>query len=599
MTIGHHPQAGVANAHAAAVIVRGLYEAGSRHAVVSPGSRNTPLVLALHAARSAFDDFHVTVMVDERSAGFLALGIARATGRPVILSCSSGSAGAHYHPAFVEADRSGIPLIAITADRPAELHERGAPQTVNQQRMFEPHVRTSVNLPVPNVENAAGAARSAVSAVTSALVGPNHGPAHLNMQCHEPLWPHDWTSEAFVELLEHARIPRPSATQHEPADDRGEIKASLAPLLEELAGVKRGLILAGPVELARFRNRDALTAYREAVYDAANTLGWPILADPASQLRVRNSHDCLIVENYDLVLRSPAFRAAMAPAAVLTFGEWPTSKVLGQYLASHKPALRNVANGLGLKDPWDLSGYALSTDSASPHDHAWSPIWAEAQAVAHAKTAARTDGLWEGRIAQTIGELLSENLDIHVGSSMPIRDLDGFMRAYDRDGLVFASRGANGIDGTIATAAGEAIGTGRPLIAWMGDLTFLHDAGSLAWVPAEVPLTIVVSDNRGGGIFRHLPIAANDDVFESYFLTPPSVDVAAVAQGFGWEVEVVSDAEALHTALAGSMSGGRRVIIATIDGEENLRIHREIWQSVAEAVEEIDSLHIFQAGASA
>lgn len=594
MTLGHHPQAGVANARAAAVVVRGLYEAGARHAVVSPGSRNTPLVLALHAARTAFSDFKVTVVVDERTAGFLALGIARASRRPVILSCSSGSAGTHYHPAFVEADRSGIPLIAITADRPAELHDRGAPQTVNQQRMLEPHVRVSVNLPVPDVENAAAAARSAASAITDALVEPNVGPAHLNMQCREPLWPHDWTPESFVDLLMQARAPSRHRVRHE-----NDLLATLEPLLEELRGVERGVILAGPVELSRFADGDALAEYRDAIFHAAKKLGWPILADPASQVRIRHPDDCLVVENYDLVLRSAEFRATMAPAAVLTFGAWPTSKVLGQFLAAHQPALRSVPHGPSLNDPWDLAGSEpIERSTAMTTGVAWTRTWNEAQRVTSAKTSSRKDPLWEGHLAQAIGEVLSEGHDVHVGSSMPVRDLDGFMRAYESDALVYSSRGANGIDGTIATAAGEAIGTGRPVVVWMGDLTFLHDAGSLAWIPAEVPLTILVSDNGGGGIFHHLPIASNDEVFESYFLTPPSVSVASVARGFGWDVEIVSESDALYGALRGSLAKGHRVVIAKIDRDENLRIHREIWQEVAEAVDSIDGLRAFHAGAS-
>jgi 2-succinyl-5-enolpyruvyl-6-hydroxy-3-cyclohexene-1-carboxylate synthase len=413
---------------------------------------------------------------------------------------------------------------------------------------------------------------------------------HLNVQAQEPLWPHDWSTDDFVALYEQREATPSRRPRMEPASVFAPIRASLKKT--------RGLILAGPMDGVRMNTSAEREQLRASTRELSEQLGFPVLADPCSQLRTSSADH--VIGSYDIFLRSDRFQEEAGPDVVVTMGEWPTSKVLGQFIERHQPTVISLQEDQNLRDPWDVVTHqvrvpytqltaVLADDSSEKPSGSgeWLALWKQADELAQkAADGDSSESLWEGAIARELVASLAAGTVLHVGSSMPIRNLDAFMDVCPDDCPVFSSRGANGIDGTIATAAGEAAGSGRNVLAWMGDLTFLHDAGSLAWIAGDTPLTILVTDNGGGGIFEHLPIATNDDVFEPYFITPPTASVSDVARGYGWEVETVDTTTALRDSLTESR-GRRKVIVARVDRQENMTHYKSLWQR---ASGELDTL---------
>ena len=544
------------NATWAANLVSGLVANGVADAVVSPGSRNTPLVLALDAALG--DRTHV--VLDERSAGFVALGLARASGRPVVLACTSGSAAAHYYPAVVEAYYSRIPLIVVTADRPPELHHNGAGQTIEQERLFGRFVEWFADLGVPSGETEPRTwAHAAAQAVSKAV-----GPVHLNVCFREPLW------EA-------------AASYAAPSTPALAIVRSSGSASFQLPESSRGVIVCGPRAAGRFPSADA--AFGTAVHALAERLGWPVLADASSGVRCDAS-----ITAYDALLRASAFADSMRPQVVVSFGQRPASKALSTWLDAssathilvndtiHDPAV--VAHQLVIADPTAFCEAQRGSGTG------WLPVWRKAESAARrALDRVCSDGLWEGSIARTLGRTLPANALLHVASSMPVRDLESFAQRVPN---VVSNRGANGIDGTIASACGAALAWDGPVVALLGDLAFVHDLGSLVTARAlGVDVTLVVVDNAGGGIFDFLPIGASETrVMGKYFTTAQPVDVSALASAAGFTVTRVENAAELESALASH--GGQRLVHVVVPRERNVARHRAAWTEVANQISKED-----------
>lgn len=582
---------------------------GVRLAAVAPGSRSTPLALAL--ARDPRIVVHV--VLDERAAAFFALGAARASGRPTVVLCTSGTAAANLHPAVLEAWHSRVPLLVCTADRPPELRDTGAGQAADQIKLFGSSVRWFCEVGAPD-ETTAGdpvAAspywRSVAARAVAVAAGPPGGPVHLNLAFRDPLVPATGLPEeagdaatddmeALVERLgEGGRTDgRPwvtsSPSRRLPAADDVERLVATA------RTTRRGLIVAG-----WGAGVDA-----EIVAHFSELTGWPVLADPLSGVRSGAS----AISTYDALLRMEKLADELRPDFVLHLGAPLTGKVatswLGRvrrrtlvdpddaWLDPHRSATdRVVADPKALLQAaaYRLENEALSTQE-EPGGGSWSRLWTEMDADARKVIDDLLDS-WEEasevRVARDLVECLSEGATLVVGSSMPVRDVEAFARP--RTGVRFISnRGVNGIDGFTSTVLGVAAGRRSPgaVVALCGDLTFLHDAGGLLGAAARgLSATIVVVDNDGGGIFSFLPQAGLPEHFETLFGTPHGLDLSAVAAAYGVPTRRVTKAAELAPAVAAAIAaGGVQVVVVTVsDRATNVARHRQVARAVATALE--------------
>lgn len=489
-----------------ATLVDEWARAGVRHAVVAPGSRSTPMALAL----AADDRIAVHVFHDERCAAFCALGIGLATGVPAVVLCTSGTAATHFHAAVVEAHHAGVPLLAVTADRPPELRDAGAPQTIDQQHLYGGAVRWFCDPGVPDEASRPRWRSIAARAVAEALEG---GPVHLNLPFREPL------VGTRGELP--PPLPRPAG-----ATAQATAAAPPASLPTLRLQSRRPLVVAGaPVEVPD---------------------GVPVLATPRSGIAAG-------VRHADALLRVPALRDELRPDLVVRVGPPPASRVVNEWLAATGAV--EVCDRPGW-DPYGTVSAFGTVDLAAlgEPEPGWAARWAELDAAAEkaiAEVLAAHPEPSEPATARDLLASLPPGAHLVVASSMPIRDLEWWATPRP-DVTVHANRGANGIDGTISTAIGVALATGAPTTVLLGDLAFLHDAGALTGLPARgVDLSIVVLHNDGGGIFSFLPQATALDRarFEQLFGTPHGVDVAAVARAYGVEVTVVRTDRAANRAL--------------------------------------------------
>jgi 2-succinyl-5-enolpyruvyl-6-hydroxy-3-cyclohexene-1-carboxylate synthase len=537
---------GTANATACATLVDEWVRCGVRHAVVAPGSRSTPMALAL-ASRT---DLQIHVVHDERVAAFVALGLGL-DGVPAVLLCTSGTAAANFHPAIVEAGLSDVPMIVATADRPPELRGVGAPQTIDQIELFGRSVRWFHDAPPPDDEPAGW--RSVAQRVFGAS---EHGPVHLNLPFREPL------------LGEVGSVPDP-----------------IGPPLP----VPRGIATSGPVppELNHQRGivvvggRHGLDSARIEAFAAR--VGWPVLADPPSGCRALAQ----AVSAFDSMLRHPEFARAHAPQVVVRFGRPPASKVLTQWIvASGAPVLQ--VGGPGVIDPDRNVVRCCSLDDLAPLtgavDTPWLARWRHANERAEsAITAALGSGdapLTEPAVARLVASWLPADGELVVSSSMPVRDLEWFGGPTAR---AHSNRGANGIDGVMSTALGRALG-GRTTAVLVGDIAFVHDSNALTALPSRaVDLRIVVVDNGGGGIFSFLPQASALPTgrFEQLFGTPHGTDVEQLARAHGVRACTVSTSDELLEALD---QPGPSVVRVVTDRTANVAEHARLNAAVAAAL---------------
>jgi 2-succinyl-5-enolpyruvyl-6-hydroxy-3-cyclohexene-1-carboxylate synthase len=542
----------------AATLIDEWARAGVQYAVVSPGSRNTPMLLAL--AREARID--VDVVLDERSAGFRALGIAQATGEPAIVCCTSGTAAANLHPAVVEAFHARVPMLVCTADRPPELRDVGAPQTIDQAHLFGSAVRWFHD---PGPPDRTVHARALADRAYAAAVGRPPGPVHLNLPFREPLVPN---GAARVDPATGPRTTRGHAAP-EPAD--------ISRIARLLRSHPCGVVVAGwgahaaPAVVQRF----------------AQAAGWPVLADPLSQLRT-GPH---AISTYDALARTPPLPR---PELVLRVGAPLTSKVANAWLRTVPHVLVDpddacldpdrTAVERVVADPEALLD-ALAHELDAPVAEGWLQRWLDAEHTAREVVEA-CDAPIEGRIARDVAAAIPEGGSLVVASSLAVRALEWCMAP--RAGLrIYANRGANGIDGFNSTVAGIARATpSAPVVALAGDLCFLHDANGLTGLPPNA--TIVVFDNDGGGIFSHLPQHGLPE-FEQLFATPHGLDVVAVARAHGVRAERVT----AETSWDACVAGTTQVAVVPIDREVSRRAHRALWDAVVTAIERHDRIPSF------
>jgi 2-succinyl-5-enolpyruvyl-6-hydroxy-3-cyclohexene-1-carboxylate synthase len=595
-----------------------LVQAGLADAIVCPGSRSTPLALALRAHPGV----RVRVLLDERSAGFFALGMAKAARRPVAVLTTSGTAAANLLPCVVEASLGRVPLVLLTADRPAELRDRGAPQAIDQVRLFGAHAKWFAELPLLDGEDAtARHVRSvAARAVATATAGPA-GPVHLNLPFREPLVPGGALG----------RLPG------EPANvvlaGRRTLGADVVTgLARRLRGVERGLIVAGP------QDDPALPA---ALARLAAVLDWPILADPLSLARCGPHDRSRVLARGDQLLRSGPWRDAHVPALVVRFGAMPTSKPVLALLEEHRPDLVVVDGDGGWREPAivpatmvhaDATATALALADAVAADERieagtdarsatavarratgslerrsgdsprqatqartsrWLDGWLAADGAADRALCGWLTGVTEAGVAfegapfALLAHLLPDGAILWAGSSMPVRDMDDWLPGAPRAIRPLANRGANGIDGVISSALGAAA-TGAQVALVIGDVALLHDLGGLVAARLHgLAATIVVIANDGGGIFSFLPQAAAvaPEVglpahYEELFGTPHGIELGPLVVALGAEHRIVGPAD-LGSVLEASIGApGVRVLELRSDRARNVALHREAAAAV-------------------
>jgi 2-succinyl-5-enolpyruvyl-6-hydroxy-3-cyclohexene-1-carboxylate synthase len=578
-----------------------LVRCGMRAACTSPGSRSAPLVLALaHEER-----LRCYSHIDERCSGFFALGLAKATGLPVAVTCTSGTAAAELLPAVIEAHEARVPLLVLTADRPPELRESGAGQTIDQIKLFGGAAKWffEVGNHEATPERLRWMRMLACRAYLRTLDGAP-GAVHLNFPLREPLV----SEEPLPTGEEGPLLPRP--------DGRPLLTRSPTRVLAEedmkslqvpLAASRRGVVVAGRYE------RD--TALGEAAAAFCAAAGWPLLADPLSGARRGDA----AVAHYDALLREPSFAAAARPDLVLRVGDLPTSKPLRAWLTGLLPHVPQAA--LDPEGCWQdpdsalCRGYALEpaaalwrlSDSPPAAEDDWLQTWRSAdERAAEALLGvldggraepgvlgrAGANGLSEPAVAAELGVLLPAEATLFVASSMPVRDIESFWPVRPDPPRVLCNRGANGIDGTVSSAFGAAAAGQGPVVLLIGDVALAYDIGGLlAHRRLDLDLTIVLVNNGGGGIFDFLPVGrsqAAQDVYTEHIATPTGLDFAQAAALYGLAHERVNDVFAFRTALERAIADGegREASIIEVQSERaaNVELHARAWRAVADAI---------------
>jgi 2-succinyl-5-enolpyruvyl-6-hydroxy-3-cyclohexene-1-carboxylate synthase len=591
-----------------------LVRAGVRHFCVCPGSRSTPLALTI----ARHPDAKLWMHLDERSAGFFGLGLAKTCREPVALVCTSGTAAANFLPAVIEAFYARVPLVVITADRPHELRGVGAPQTIDQLNLFGAHVKWFVDLAEPDAapEMLRYVRTVAGRAVATALSGPA-GPVHINCPYREPLVPNAALAASAPEQRPNNR-PYVAVS----AGARAPDAPMVARLAAELSSVERGLIVCGAQDDPELNRPLAQLGL---------ALGFPILADPLSGLRCGGHDRTLVIDSYDAFLRDSAFVERFAPELVLRFGAMPVSKPLLLYLQRHHACRQIIVDGdAGWNEPTLLASdvvhvdgqllctalveklvarsgrnealesslqagpakglsSALSVFSVAKKTSSWLEAWRAAAALTRTAIAEHInaiDELFEGKVFAELSALLPETAILYVGNSMPIRDLDTFFSGRERAVRLIGNRGANGIDGVVSSALGASAAGVGPTVLVIGDLSFYHDSnGLLASKLHGLDVTIILLNNDGGGIFSFLPQAADTEHFETLFGTPHGLDFEPLARMYGARYARVASWEAFRTAVRrGLDGGGLQIVEVPTERNRNVALHRQFWPLVSQAL---------------
>jgi 2-succinyl-5-enolpyruvyl-6-hydroxy-3-cyclohexene-1-carboxylate synthase len=566
-----------ANTAFARTLVDEFVRAGVRHACVAPGSRSAPLALALVGDGR----LRVHVHLDERSAAFFALGCARASGQPAVVCCTSGTAAAHLHPAVLEAAHGRVPMLVCTADRPPELRDTGAGQTIDQVGLYGEATRWSVDVEAPADRAGIGTWwRSLAARAVACALGPPAGPVHLNLAFRDPLGP-----TGADPVTTPGRPDGRSWTTTERAERRVD-ERTVARLAQEIRRVDRGLVVAGWGAAVSGPVADGF----------ARATGWPILADPLSGLRAGDH----AIAAYDALLRVEEFAETHCPDLVLRIGGPPTSATAQRWLNRGRSWLVDPDDSW--LDPGHTASVRVCSDAepalrdltaALPEpgpSPAWSDDWRAADRCARNAINGHLDSSedpFEGRVARDVLSAIPDSTTLVVASSMPVRDLDSFGEA--RSGVrIIANRGVNGIDGLVSTTLGASAAGPGPTVALTGDLSFLHDSNGLLGAEQRgLNATFVVVDNDGGGIFSFLPYSETvpSERFERMFATPPGVDVADVARAHGVAFEDIEKASALEPALRRAVeTGGVRVVRVRTDRAANAARHAEVWDAVRVAL---------------
>ncbi|RZM82683.1 2-succinyl-5-enolpyruvyl-6-hydroxy-3-cyclohexene-1-carboxylic-acid synthase [Leptolyngbya iicbica] len=573
----------------ASVLAETLAHLGLQTVVISPGSRSTPLTIAF----ANHPHIQAIPMLDERSASFFALGVAKASGQPTALVCTSGTAGANYFPAIIEAYESGIPLMVLTADRPPELRDCASGQTIDQQKLFGDYVRGYRELALPEATmSQLRYLRQTIAQLYQQSQFPVPGPVHVNCPFRDPLAPistgtdlaqtlaDPLNADFFAHLKEDGAIaPITSGPPH---------------LTSAWQHTERGLIIAGPQSTP---SSAADGAYCKAIATLAHKLGWPVLADGLSPLRNHASLNPHLITTYDLLLRHEAHAQALVPEQVIQLGALPTSKVLRQWLTEINPHRWIIDSSGRNRDPLHgrsvvlpitldtlIAQYPVPNSSVqvtSPYCQQWLRRNERVRQRLREKFET-VDALFEGKLSWLLPSLLPSGTPLMIANSMPVRDVEWFWPLSDRGIRPYFSRGANGIDGTLSTALGIAHHHGQAVLL-TGDLALLHDSnGFLNASTRSGHLTILLVNNQGGGIFESLPIAQFEPPFEKFFATPQAVDFATLAAAHQIDYELVANWSVLADRLHELPTARVRLLELKCDRKLDAAFRAELLRSVGD-----------------
>ncbi len=562
----------------ASVAVETLARLGLQTAIVCPGSRSTPLTLAF----AKHPSIEALPILDERSAAFFALGCAKHQHRPVALVCTSGTAGANFYPAVIEAYESGIPLLVFTADRPAEMRDCASGQTIDQQKLYGSFVKHYSELAVPIAdEQMLAYLRQTIVGAWGRSLSSQAGPIHFNCPFRDPLppLPHQPLNEDIERLATTFDSDRFFTTVTPPIPSH-EQTPYLS--LSEWRECSEGLIIAGAAAPENPQE------YCEAVRDLSEALSWPVLAEGLSPLRNYGSLNAALISTYDIILRNSERASSLVPKQVIQLGPLPISKVLRQWLQQVQPQRWIIGSQQNL-DPLHGPTRFLSTDieaiawlatnkppseSLNPYAQRWL-AYEETVRNSLDSRLIEEDALVESKLVWLLSQYLPVRTPLFIANSMPVRDVECFWGVGDRAIQPFFSRGANGIDGTLSTAMGLAHHN-HPTVLLTGDLAFLHDTNGLLNVPQlQGHLTVVLINNNGGGIFEMLPISEFEPEFEKYFVTPQQVDFASLCKTYRVQHQRITNAEDFVERIKVLPEGGIRVLEIVCNGQVSAKENRK------------------------
>ena len=573
------------------LIIEELVRQGCSFFCISPGSRSTPLTLAVARNGRAQSD----LFYDERAAAYFALGYARATGKPAVLICTSGTAAANYLPAIIEASEDFVPMLVLTADRPPELRQTGANQTIDQIKLYGDHVRWFFDMPCPDERIAPEMVLTTVDHAVHRSQSPTPGPVHLNCPFREPLAPlqpeeRDW--DAYLSTIVSWQNHLQPYTPHSTAP-LSPSNVTIDELAERFHRAQKGLIVAGQLGSAE---------EAEAVVRLADKLRWPLAADVGSGLRLERRTDSLI-PHFDLLLLSETMRHEVVPDVILFLGKRVVSKRFLQMLARHRDTeLIHVAPFAARLDPEHRVSRRIQADVAefcraltaavkpAPHKSYFAALQSRSDRIAQVLQQEFRDEqpVSEPGVLRRLSQMLPKNSGLFLANSMPIRDMDMFGDGIARDVRIAVNRGASGIDGNLATACGFAHGLGRLTTAVLGDLALIHDLNSMMRLKqCPVPVIVIVLNNQGGGIFSFLPVHAVREHFERFFGTPHDLTFGRIAEAFGLAYEQPATLGEFAAAYARAVTDARPAVIEIrTDREANRRLHAQMQQHILAALEE-------------
>jgi 2-succinyl-5-enolpyruvyl-6-hydroxy-3-cyclohexene-1-carboxylate synthase len=549
-----------------------LARCGLRHACTSPGSRSAPIALSLVREPRITCWSHV----DERCSAFFAVGAAKVSGMPVAITCTSGTAAANFAPAVIEAFHARVPLIVLTADRPAELRDTGAGQSIDQLKLYGDAVKwfSEVGVHTASEANLRWIRQLACRSYLTAIQG-RPGPVHLNFPLREPLVLDSPLSADPVPGREGGRpwvAPAPPAARAQPSAWRRELPA-------------RTVIVAGREERSAELGAEAARLAERCRY--------PLLADPLSGAR----HGQTAIARYDVLLRDQRFAERVRPELVIRVGDLPTSKPLRAWLQSltttkqlaldAEQAWQDPAAAITELENGDPLAALIASHRGGAADSAWLESWTTADdAAGEAIGRVLADELSEPLVAARLGEWLGPETTLFVGSSMPIRDVELFAPARRALPRMLSNRGANGIDGTVSSAFGAAVAADGPVVLLIGDVALLHDVGGLlAARRLGIDLTIVLINNDGGGIFHFLPLSAERDAFEQHVATPHGVRFEGLASVYGLGYSCPTDAGELREAVTAALgSATTNLIEVRTERAANLALHRQLTSAALAAL---------------
>ncbi|MGY3716716.1 2-succinyl-5-enolpyruvyl-6-hydroxy-3-cyclohexene-1-carboxylic-acid synthase [Sutcliffiella cohnii] len=561
-----------------------LVKSGVNEVVISPGSRSTPIAIMM----AEHPNLNIKVLIDERSAAFYALGLAKVTGKPVALLCTSGTAATNYYPAIVEAYYSRIPLVVITADRPHELRDVGAPQAIDQIKLYSDYAKWFVEMSLPSEDKGKlQYVRTVAARATGTALASPSGPVHLNFPLAEPLVPdlsleNIWTRhhEKKLSIMEN-NLGKLTITESE------AIKIST--LLSEN---KKGVIVCGELKDDEY--------LRAQIVTLAEKLQYPILADPLSQLRSGVHRKHVIVEGYDAFLRGEHALQELKPEVIIRFGSMPVSKFLSLYIKK-TDCLQLIVDGDGTwRDPTLQATHIIHSDEALfceailpklpvvSEQADWLNEFLFINETTKKVLTNHLDDvpLFEGKVISQLQQILPASSCLFVGNSMPIRDLDTFFFTSDKRIKLLANRGANGIDGVVSSAL-AASSVHEHTVLVIGDLSFYHDMnGLLAAKLLNLNITIVLINNNGGGIFSFLPQSKVEKHFEALFGTPTDLPFGHAVALYNGQYDKVENWQDFHEKIERAFSTkGLNVIEVSTNRLENEQLHRKMWENVSREIQ--------------